>query len=151
MTAKDNHSVTLVVRETIRATPERLFEAWTRPEQLMQWWGPEGVTCSAAEVDLKVGGNYRIANRFPDGKLLWITGSFEAVEPPHRLVYTWSIGVESGVTERVTVSFEARGEATEVVVTHERIRDTAQRDMHEQGWRGCLAGLKRYLDAGSAR
>lgn len=147
MTANPARSVTLVVRETIRATPERLFEAWTRPDQLMQWWGPEGVTCSAAEVDLKIGGAYRIANRFPDGQLLWITGSFEAIEPPHRLVYSWSIGADPGASERVTVRFEARGDATEVIVTHERIHDRALRDMHEKGWTGCLAGLKRYLDA----
>jgi uncharacterized protein YndB with AHSA1/START domain len=148
MTANDVQSVTLVVRETIRATPERLFAAWTRPEQLMQWWGPEGVTCTAAEVDLKVGGAYRIANRFPDGTLLWITGNFEVIEPPHRLVYTWSTGMEPGASERVTVRFAAHGDATEVSVTHERIRDAALRDMHEKGWLGCLAGLRRYLASG---
>jgi uncharacterized protein YndB with AHSA1/START domain len=52
---------TLVVRKTIQATPERLFRAWTEPEQLRRWWGPEGAICVDPEVDLQVGGHYRIA------------------------------------------------------------------------------------------
>ena len=57
-------TVTLVVRKWIRATPERSFDAWTTPLALRKWWGPEGVECTEAEVDLRVGGHYRIANRF---------------------------------------------------------------------------------------
>jgi uncharacterized protein YndB with AHSA1/START domain len=72
--------ITLVVRKTIRATRERLFDAWTQPIQLRQWWGPEDVECLDAEVDLRVGGRYRIANRFPDGRVVWITGEFELIE-----------------------------------------------------------------------
>ena len=81
--------LTLVVRRTIRATPERLFAAWTQPAHLRQWWGPEGVRCVGAEIDLRVGGGYRIDNALPDGKLLSIVGEFETIEPPHRLVYSW--------------------------------------------------------------
>jgi uncharacterized protein YndB with AHSA1/START domain len=66
--------ITLVVRRTIRATPERLFEAWTEPAQLRRWWGPQDVECLDAQVDLRVGGQYRIANRFPDGRIVWIAG-----------------------------------------------------------------------------
>jgi uncharacterized protein YndB with AHSA1/START domain len=136
---------TLVVRKTIRATPERLFEAWTDPAQLRGWWGPEGVNCIDAEVDLRVGGRYRIGNQLPDGKILWIVGEFEAVERPHRLSYTWQIEGSAGASERVTVRFEPYGSATEVVVTHERIPDETVRKQHEYGWRGCLEGLAEYL------
>ncbi len=59
----------LVVRRTIKAGPERVFEAWTRPELLLAWWGPRPVRCSGAEVDLRVGGRYRIDNQLPDGAL----------------------------------------------------------------------------------
>lgn len=141
-------TVTLVVRKTIRATAERLFEAWTQPAQLRRWWGPEAVVCTDAEVDLRVGGRYRIANQFPDGKILWIAGKFEAIERPRKLVYTWGLEPETDRSERVTVAFVPRGDATEVIVTHERIRNAAIRDMHEQGWRGCLDGLAEYLNDG---
>ena len=134
----------LVVRKTIAATPERLFVAWTEPDALRQWWGPDGVTCIDPQVDLRVGGRYRIGNRLPDGSLLWIVGEFEAVEPPHRLVYTWRLESVAERVERVTVRFERREAGTEVVVTHARIATEAERDRHRHGWEGCLAGLARH-------
>jgi uncharacterized protein YndB with AHSA1/START domain len=137
--------VTLVVRKTIRATPERLFDAWTRPDELKRWWGPESVTCIDAAVDLTVGGGYRIANQFPNGDVVWITGEFEVIARPDRLVYTWRLGTEAGLSERVSVTFVARGRTTEVTVTHERIPGIPVRDVHEQGWHSCLDGLAEYL------
>jgi uncharacterized protein YndB with AHSA1/START domain len=138
-------SVTLVVRKSIRATPERLFDAWTRPEELKKWWGPQSVTCIDAVVDLTVGGGYRIANQFPNGDVVWITGEFEVIEPPKRLVYSWRLGTATGPSERVSVTFEPRGANTEVTVTHERIPSIPVRDVHEQGWFGCLDGLAAFL------
>jgi glutathione S-transferase len=133
----------LVVRRTINASAERLFQAWTEPAQLRQWWGPAGVDCTGAEVDLRAGGAYRIANRFPDGRIVWITGKFEEIDAPRRLVYTWQIDPAS-VPERVTIQFEPRGNATEVIVTHERIETRAAREEHARGWHACLEGLGKY-------
>jgi uncharacterized protein YndB with AHSA1/START domain len=138
---------TLIVRKTIQASPERLFAAWTKPEQLREWWGPEGVVCIAAEVDLRPGGRYRIGNQLPDQRVLWIVGEFQVVEPPRRLIYTWRLeGISEG-DERVTVQFESQGEATEVIVTHERISSRELRDQHAQGWLGCLSGLTEFMEA----
>ncbi|MCA9690976.1 MAG: SRPBCC domain-containing protein [Myxococcales bacterium] len=136
-------SVHLVVRRTIAAAPERVFAAWTRPEHLTRWWGPPGVTCPTAEVDLRVGGRYRIANRLPDGALLWITGTYELIDAPRRLVYSWAHEpVDEGTAySRVTVRFEPRERGTEVIVIHERLADAASRERHRLGWRGCLDGL----------
>jgi uncharacterized protein YndB with AHSA1/START domain len=133
----------LVVRKTIRATPERLFDAWTRPAQLKHWWGPQDVECVDAHVDLRIGGEYRIANRFPDGRVVWITGEFERIEPPNTLVYTWRVEPQTE-SEHVTVRFERRGGSTEVVVIHERIGDERTRDVHERGWCDCLDGLAAF-------
>jgi uncharacterized protein YndB with AHSA1/START domain len=141
----------LVVRRTIRAPRERVFAAWTEARHLIAWWGPNtGVTCPSAEIDLRVGGRYRIANRFPDGRLLWIVGEFEVVEPPSRLVFSWQVGTQPARAERVRVEFEAHGAATEVLVTHERIADATTRAGHEQGWVGCLDGLARYSESRAA-
>lgn len=136
--------MTLVVKRTIRATPARLFDAWTTPEQLLQWWGPRPVTCSRARVDLRVGGEYLIGNRLPDGREVVISAVFEEIEIPHRLVYSWTMGGESS---RVTVRFEPRGNATEVIVEHERIPDEETRRDHEKGWIGCLDGLSALLES----
>jgi uncharacterized protein YndB with AHSA1/START domain len=94
---------TLVVRRTIRASPECLFAAWTEPDQLRAWWGPEGVVCIAAEIDLRRGGRYRIGNKLSDQRVLWIVGEFDEVEPPRRLVDTWKVDGISETEERVTV------------------------------------------------
>lgn len=139
--------ITLVVRRTIHATPEKLFAAWTEPEHLKKWWGPGPVTCADAEVDLRVGGSYRIANQMPDGTVLWIVGEFEIVDRPRKLVYSWRAGPGSPDSERVTVQFQPQGDATEVIVTHERIPNAAMRNLHQAGWDGCLDGLASYASA----
>jgi uncharacterized protein YndB with AHSA1/START domain len=136
--------MTLVVKRTIRATPNRLFDAWTTPEQLLKWWGPRPVVCSRAEVDLRVGGEYLIGNRLPDGREVVIKGVFEEIEIPSRLVYSWTMG---GEASRVTVRFEPRGDATEVIVEHERIPDEETRKSHLEGWIGCLDGLESMFNA----
>ena len=139
-------TLTLLVRRTIKATPERLFAAWTTPEQFVQWWGPPGVTCPGVEMDLRVGGAYRIGNRLPDGKEIWIAGTFERIVPPTALVFSWRLDHTDTPAERVTVRFEARGAATEVVVFHERMADEATRADHEAGWLGCLDGLMAFFE-----
>jgi uncharacterized protein YndB with AHSA1/START domain len=144
---RGSSGVTLVVRRTIRASAARLFAAWTESSQLLQWWGPEAVECIGAEVDLRVGGRYRIGNRLPEGKVLWIAGEFEVIEAPHKLVYTWHLEPLSGTPERVTVRFAPRGDATEVIVIHEGIASAPLRDRHQQGWQGCIDGLVTYLQA----
>ncbi len=136
----------LTIRRVIAAGAERVFAAWTTPELLRQWWGPAGVTCIAAEIDLRPGGAYRICNQLPDGAVLWISGEFEIVESPQRLVYSWRIGDEP--VSRVTVQLTALGESTEVMIRHERVHSPAARDDHERGWQGCLDGLERWALSG---
>jgi uncharacterized protein YndB with AHSA1/START domain len=134
----------LRIRRVIAARAERIFDAWTKPELLVQWWGPAGVRCIAAEVDLRSGGAYRIGNQLPDGAVLWISGEFELVDSPHRLVYSWRVGEE--LESRVTVTFTAIAEgSTEVVIHHERVPSVVVRDDHERGWNGCLDGLARWI------
>ena len=135
----------LVVSRVIRASPQRIFEAWTTPEQLLQWWGPQGVTCEHAQLDLRVGGRFSLGNRLPDGGLVVIEGEFLLIERPGKLVYTWSTSPDAPRHERVTVAFEPHALGTEVTVLHERIPDRPTRDAHEHGWLGCLDGLEAML------
>jgi uncharacterized protein YndB with AHSA1/START domain len=136
--------ITLEVRKAIRATPQQLFDAWTQPSILRQWWGPKGMTCIDAQIDLRIGGGYRIANRFEDGRVIWIVGEFEQIEPPSLLVYTWRVEPQT-TPERVTVRFERRGGETDVSVLHERIAEEVAREQHERGWHDCLDGLQTYV------
>jgi uncharacterized protein YndB with AHSA1/START domain len=138
--------ITLTVHRVIAAPPARLFEAWTTPALLRSWWGPKDVRCIEADVDLRVGGAYRLGNQLPDGRVLWITGAFELIERPRKLVYSWQIGDEP--RSRVTVQFDALDpERTDVTVRHERIASVATRDEHGRGWDGCLDGLAAWAIA----
>ena len=65
---------TLKLARVFPAPRERVFRAWTEPAELMRWWGPVGFTTPSAEVDLRVGGKYRIAMRRPDGGVHFVKG-----------------------------------------------------------------------------
>ena len=134
--------VTLEVRRTFPVPRERVFRAWTRPEELNKWSAP-GEVVPTTEVDLRVGGRYRIVMRDPDGATFTVGGVYRVIEPPSRLVYTWKWeGNPSAVDSVVTVEFHARGQSTEVVLRHEGLADTADRDRHQHGWIGCLDKLE---------
>ena len=143
--AGDCESVTLVVRRRIKASPERLFRAWTDAKEFVRWWGPSGVVCERADIDLRVGGAYSIANRLDNGQLITISGAFELIEPPQRIVYSWQVDPGAEAASRVVVLFMAKeGDETEVVVTHERIATDEIAADHQRGWVGCLSGLATF-------
>ena len=141
---------TLRITRTFAAPRERVFRAWTEPEQLKRWWGPPGYGTPVAEVDLRVGGRYRFGMRhLPDGEIFYLSGTYREVTPPARLVYTWRWeGEPDGQESRVTVEFNDRGASTDVVVLHEMFASRDERDKHEQGWTGCLERLVETLAAG---
>ena len=138
-------TASLEVRRVVHASVERVFAAWTDPSLIQAWWGPGGVTCPGAEVDLRIGGAYRIGNQMPDGNVAWIVGRFERVEPPRLLVYSWRFEPGPEAESRVTVRFEPHPDGTQVIVLHEKIPGEAMRAEHLAGWSGCLDGLASYL------
>jgi uncharacterized protein YndB with AHSA1/START domain len=137
--------VSLEIRRTFPASRERVFRAWTRPEELNQWSAP-GPATPTTEVDLRVGGRYRIVMRGPDGTTHIVGGVYRVVEPPSRLVYTWKWeGNPEAVESLVTVEFQERRKSTDVVLRHEGLRDPADRDRHQEGWTGCLDKLSALM------
>jgi uncharacterized protein YndB with AHSA1/START domain len=137
----------LRLRHTFAAPRERVFRAFTDPEELKQWFGPtDGHAIPVAEVDLRVGGRYRIDLLGPSGSLYRIVGEYREIRPPERLVYTWrwEIGEDVGET-LVTVEFFERGNATDVALTHEGLPTARAREGHEGGWTGSLGRLARCV------
>ena len=136
---------TLQIKRTFQAPREKVFRAWTEPEEMKRWCAPTEEYETRAEVDLRVGGKYRIEMKHPSGSVHTAIGEYREVEPPSKLVYTWSW--EDGTVEDtlVTVEFRDLGSATEVTLTHDLFPTDEWRDKHSQGWTGCLGRLEKRL------
>ena len=138
----------VVIRRTFKAPRERVFAAWTQPEIMKRWFGPEGFTSPEVSMDLRVGGRYRIVMIAPDGDENIATGVFSEVVPPERIACTWRW--EEDVKEKehdtlLRVEFHARGDETEIVLTHENFVSEESRGNHEHGWNALLAKLPSVL------
>jgi uncharacterized protein YndB with AHSA1/START domain len=130
---------------TVPAARERVFGAWTDPEEIKAWLVPEESEMVSAEVDVRVGGDYRFAFRAPDGELVYIVGTYVEVEPPERLVFTWVFEGVDRTDTLVTVALKESGGGTDVLLTHERLTSEASRALVEYGWPRVLARLAKLL------
>ena len=135
----------LVIRREFRATPEAVFDAWCDPRLLAKWMGPaDGWTNPAIEVDLTVGGRFAITMREPGGADHRVGGEYLEIDRPSRLVFTWAWAASPDRVSRVMVEIAAIPKGrSEMILTHDRISDSAVRDQHEKGWNGCLDRLER--------
>lgn len=141
----------VVVRRTLSAPPERVFRAFTDPDTLLGWFGPEGAAAVSAEIDLRVGGRYRVGLE-RDGERYHVAGSYVEVQPPRRLVFTWKWedpAVDMGDESRVTVEMHERADTTELVVTHEHLATEPLRAFHTWGWHSTLAQLAELMSSRS--
>ena len=140
----------LKISRTYGAPRERVFRAWTESEQLKKWFAVgEGFTTPIAEVNLIVGGKYRLGMQAPgDDGILIVIGEYKQINPPERLVFTWRWETpEADEPETlVTVEFNERSNGTEVVITHELFADRESLDKHREGWAGCLNQLGRLIN-----
>ena len=132
---------------TFSAPREKVFQAWTDPKLLEKWWAmADDWTTPIAEVDLKVGGKYRLGMKPPDkDEPHIVVGSYREVSPPEKLVYTWAWEGEDQEETLVTVEFKDLGDSTEVILTHENFAEEARKDQHDQGWVGCLNLLEKMF------
>ncbi len=97
----------IVVTRVFDAPRELVFEAWTDPEQVVQWWGPFGFTTTIHEMDVRPGGVWRFVMHGPDGTDYNNHVVFEEVVKPERLVYRHGGGEENDIKEfHVTVTFD---------------------------------------------
>ena len=143
-------TITLNQERRFDAPREAVFDAWTEPEVLRRWWkmGPDWDT-PVAEVDLRVGGTYRLGMRNPEtGDVYVVGGEYREVARPERLVYTWTWeGQETGDSAGsiVTVDFTEDGGATTVRLTHTGLLSEEAVARHEHGWVACFDNLERVV------
>jgi len=137
----------LTLKRTYPVTPEKVWRAWTDAEALKRWWGPApGEPVSAAELDVRVGGRFRIVFGGPDGTAHECAGVYKEVVPNRKLVFTWCW--PNTTPERisvVTITFEHMRGQTQLTFQHEQLFDEKVRDDHQRGWSGSLDKLAEFL------
>jgi uncharacterized protein YndB with AHSA1/START domain len=135
----------LVVTRTFDAQARLVFEAWTRPELLKQWWAPKsmGVSLLSCEADVRVGGKYRFEfGHEASSKPMAFFGRYIDVIPNARLVWTNEESDDGAVT---TVTFEEKAGQT-LLVMHERHASQEALDDASAGMEGAMPETFAQLD-----
>ncbi len=148
-TRTDTASRTLVITRIFEAPPPLVFQAWTKPEHLVRWFGPNDFTLPTCEVDFRVGGSYRFCMHAPDGGDHWVHGEYLEIREYDKLSFTWtrSDGLpEPWVDNVVTLTFEDLGGRTKFTMHHALFATTPHRDEHNGGWTECFDRLAGFLD-----
>jgi len=146
----------LTIARFFDAPRERVWKAWTEPERMKKWWGPQYFTAPVINIDLRAGGKYLYCMRGPDNKDYWSTGVYREIVPMERLVLTDSFADEKGNVVPasyygmtgdwprellVTVTFEEIGSMTKMHLKQEGIPSGQMRDLTRAGWSGSFDKL----------
>lgn len=135
-----------LVRE-FAAPPEAVWRAWTDPEALKHWFGPDAGAVSLAQTDVRVGGRFHVVFKTLDGEQHDVSGAYREVVPNSKLVFTWSWISTPERISQVTLTFRPTRAGTELTLLHDQFFDRAARDGHERGWTGTMEKLARYLQS----
>ena len=150
-----------VITRIFDAPPSLVFRAWTDPEHVKRWWGPNGFTMPFCTIDLRVGGVFHYCMRSPDGQDYWGKGVYREIVEPERLVFTDTFSDEAGnvvppthygmsadwPTETlVTVTFEDHDGKTKLTLRSPLgTAPQAEREGAQQGWSESLDRLAQVL------
>lgn len=149
--AKPQPSCEIVITRIFDAPRERVWQAWTDPAQIVQWWGPNGFTNTLQEMDVRAGGIWRHIMHGPDGTNYPNKVVYAEVVPPTRLVYTHADDTEKHACQfRVTVVFEDAGEGkTKMIFTMlfetPELRDATANAGAIEGGEQTMSRLAAYL------
>ena len=137
----------LTLKRRINAPPEKIYAAWTQPENLIRWFGPAMVKQGSvrAEIDARVGGCYRISFDNDRGEHNEVAGTYRELEPHSRIVFSWAWHSRPERDSLVTVMLKPDGAGTQLTLQHEQLFDDAARDAHRHGWNGTLDKLESHF------
>lgn len=133
----------LRITRILDAPIERVFAAWTDPAQMTRWFFVQETWSAEVANDLRVGGAFSIKMHATEGAVFACSGVYLEIEPPQRLVFSWTSYAVSDT--RVTIELRDTGSGTELTLIHEDLIDVDVRSSHAEGWGGCLVSLERYL------
>jgi uncharacterized protein YndB with AHSA1/START domain len=135
------------------APPQLVWAAWTERRHLARWWGPKGFTNPVCELDLTPGGAILVHMRAPQGEVFPMTGTFEEIVPPERLVFTTVARDLDGnplLEGRTTVTFEDVGGKTKLTIHTRAVGIAAVAPQMlagmERGWTQSLEKLAELIE-----
>jgi uncharacterized protein YndB with AHSA1/START domain len=135
----------IVMARQFEAPRELVYEAWTRPDHVAAWWGPNGFTNTVTEMNVRPGGVWRVVMHGPDGVDYPNKIEYLEVDPAARLVYDHSDDVEgAGLSFRVVVTFEKSGGGTLLTMWMALPTEEAKRMVVEKY--GAVEGAKQTLE-----
>jgi len=127
----------IVITRVFDAPRKLVFDAFTKPEHVARWWGPNGSKLSVCEIDLRAGGAWRFVSRMADGKEYAFYGTYREVAPPDRLVYTQTFEQFPDNEAIETLTFvEQHGKTTvtsSILYESAAVRDAVIQSGMEQG------------------
>ena len=128
-----------------QASPRQVFEAFTAPQHISQWWGSASFEMTVCEMDFRVGGAWRFVQRDGDGNEHPFRGVYLEIEPPHRLSYTFVYDVEGlrDFEAVETVQLESFQDKTLLINT---IRHTSQEARDGQLGAGMEGGARESFE-----
>jgi len=148
MTTKEK--TRLEISRVIEAPRDRVYAAWTDPEQLKKWFGPENVRTRNLIADARVGGEFRWDIINSEGEEMTMRGEFRELQPDKKIVFTWQWEDDEDWENHisiVTVELYDRDGGTELRLTHEQLPNEESRDGHTRGWESALDKLERLFSS----
>ena len=147
---------TLRLVRVFDASRERVFDAWAKQDQFVQWMCPPGVDVTVCEIDVRPGGAWRIDGRHDGGgRVFSSSGKYLEGKRPERLVFTWAHHADGdfakprGHETTVRIELRALGDKTELSLIHGPFADTPSLANHNQGWDGSFDKLTTFLRKGA--
>jgi uncharacterized protein YndB with AHSA1/START domain len=141
--AKEKPSLT--IKRRLNAPPAKVYAAWTEPEIMARWLGPNGTKVARAEGDVRVGGRFHTQLLMENGDEHNVSGVYREVVRNEKLVFTWAWRSTPERESLVTVTFKPDGGGTLLTLKHEQFFDEAARDGHHGGWSEALDKLVQYF------
>jgi len=137
----------LTLKRRFNAAPEKVYAAWADPQKLVQWFGPGPVEEGSvkADIDLRVGGRYRISFYATDGEYFQAGGVYREIVPNELLVMSWAWHSTPERESQLTISLKPDGAGTLLTLHHEQFFNEAARDGHEKGWTELLGKLEQFV------
>lgn len=137
----------LTLKRRLDAPPAKVYQAWTDPKKIVQWFGPSQTIVGSvhAEMDVRVGGRYRASFKTDDGEYHEVAGVYRGVVTNERLSFSWAWHSTPERESLVTVTLRPDGDGTMLTLHHEQFFDEAARDGHSRGWTGTLDKLEKYF------